>query len=189
MGSSISCTPVPAYPLRAKTEMAELRISERASATVALLDISYRTVGTLSLFVNNLPLRTYLLNLLQTFRRKIRTSGSIAPVKTHDLRRAAVFVSVDDRDAGEIIPLAKLQSRRRVPKSCGFLKIGCPFVHVPEEQPGFDILKDGFHAFFILANFLNSIIGLHKQDVCKEEIFAEKRSKYFFDRRAASRAE
>ena len=52
---------------------------------------------------------------------------------------------MDNRGAIQVDPLAKSQRRQRVAKARRLFQVGCPLVHISEEQTGFYIFQDRFH--------------------------------------------
>ena len=52
-----------------------------------------------------------------------------------------------------VIPLTKLQGRKRVPKAGSLFEVGCPFIHVPEQQTCLYIFQDRFHRVLVLTRF------------------------------------
>lgn len=75
-------------------------------------------------------------------------AGSAA-VETDDALDLAIGKNVDDGGAIEIVSLAEFQGGEGVAEGGSFFEVGCPLIHVPKEEAGFNIFQDRFH----LASF------------------------------------
>ena len=105
------------------------------------------------------------------FVDRLRRSEAAAVKSNHSLRNA-VPINMDDRNPGQIVPLAEFQCRHCVSETSGIFEAGRPFIHVTEEQPGFNILEDGFHG---TTGEVPSPTMSTKQDAGRRKIFARKR--------------
>jgi hypothetical protein len=55
---------------------------------------------------------------------------------------------MDNGCSVEVVSLAEFQGRECVAKAGRLFQIGCPFIHISEEQTGFYIFQDRFHLAF-----------------------------------------
>jgi hypothetical protein len=82
-------------------------------------------------------------------------------IEPDDALDFAAIKKMDDGGAVEIVSLAKFESAEGVAKGCGLVEVGCPFIHIPEEEAGFDIFQNSFHfaVGVIIVAFSFSQIG------------------------------